>query len=342
MAIALAILALGLLIIGHEGGHYLVARLCGMRVERFSIGFGPALLKWRRHETQFQVAAIPLGGFVQIAGMNPHEDFDEKDPRVYPNKPAWQRFLTIFAGPFANYVFAILMIAIVYLVAGIETVRDPLRVGGVQEGYPAFGNIQAGDKIMAVNGRTIEGFQQFKDEVQKAKGAPVVIHVARQGQELDVTLTPKEDPEAKEWRVGIAFGYVERASVGIGTVIVEACRYPYVKSKEILGGLYRAIKREESVSVTGPVGITDAISQHIRRGWVQAFELLALLNVYLGLFNLLPLPALDGGRLVFLGYELAFRRRPNPKVEASIHMVGFVMLFVLMILVLFKDIKDRI
>jgi len=313
-----------------------------MRVERFSIGFGPAVLKWRSGETQFQLAPIPFGGFVQITGMNPHEEFDDKDPQVYPNRPAWQRFLTIFAGPFANYVFAIVMIAIVYALAGIETERYPDRVSEAKAGYPAAGKIQQGDQIVSVNGEATDGYQKFKEAVQKAKGAPVTIRLMRGGEAHEVTLTPVKDAETKDWRVGIGFGFVERTRVGAGTVAFESARYPFVKSKEILVGLYRAIKREESVSVTGPVGITDAISQHIERGWVEAFELLALLNVYLGLFNLLPLPALDGGRLAFLGYELAFRRRPNPKVEASIHMVGFVMLFLLMIIVLFKDIKERI
>src|SRR6186997_3335941 len=110
MYVALAILGLGILVVVHEAGHYFVARWSNMRVERFSIGFGPAVLKWRSGETQFQLAPIPFGGFVQITGMNPHEEFDEKDPRVYPNRPAFLRFLTILAGPAMNYVVAVLVV----------------------------------------------------------------------------------------------------------------------------------------------------------------------------------------------------------------------------------------
>src|SRR6266571_6472806 len=102
----LSVLALGVLIIVHEGGHYLVAKWSGMRVERFSLGFGPAILKWKWKGTQFQLAPIFLGGFVQIVGMNPHEEYDEKDPSVYPNRPTILRFLTIFAGPFTNILFS--------------------------------------------------------------------------------------------------------------------------------------------------------------------------------------------------------------------------------------------
>src|SRR5690606_13090459 len=110
MQILLAILALGVLVVVHEAGHYFVARWSRMRVERFSIGFGPPILKWRHGETQFQVAPVPFGGFVQITGMNPHEEFDEKDPHVYPNRPAVLRFLTILAGPAMNYVAAVVVV----------------------------------------------------------------------------------------------------------------------------------------------------------------------------------------------------------------------------------------
>ena len=340
MTLFLAILALGLLIIGHEGGHYLVARAFGMRVERFSIGFGPALVKWRRGETQFQLSVFPLGGFVQIVGMNPHEEFDQDDPRSYPNRPAWQRFLTIFAGPASNYVAAIVLIFAVFMGSGIETGRA--EVASVIAGEPAAGRLQAGDVIVAVNGRAVTD-EQFKGEIQKAQGVPTVIRVLRGGQIVDVTVTPvlkkaADAGERDEFRIGIGLAH-ERAHVGVAAGAYHALRYPWVKSKEILVGLYKVIRREVPGDVTGPIGITMAIREQVELGWVRAFEVLALLNVYLGLFNLLPLPALDGGRLVFLGYELAFRRRPNPKVEAGVHMVGFVMLFVLMILVMFKDIK---
>src|SRR4030095_8402677 len=133
--------------------------------------------------------------------------------QVYPNKPAWQRFVTIFAGPFANYVFAILMIAVVYAVAGIETERDPDRVSEAKENYPAAGKIESGDRILSVNGQTTDGFQRFKDEAQKAKGAPVTIRLLRRGQEHEVHLTPVQDPKSREWRVGIGFGYVQRERV---------------------------------------------------------------------------------------------------------------------------------
>lgn len=353
MSLFLAILALGVLIIVHESGHYFVARWSGMRVERFSLGFGPPLLKWKRGDTHFQVAPIPLGGFVQITGMNPHEEYDEKDPSVYPNRPTYQRFLTILAGPGMNYVFSIVLIFVVFAFAGIETETAWYKVGGTEAGKPAAGKLQPGDRILAVNGQPIyaylEGKQHtdFRAEIQKSHGAPVTLTVLRSGQQLDVEITPVRDTakegEEPAWLLGI--GLVpdpERRDVGVGTAAYRAVVYPWEKSGEILVGLYKVIRREVPGEVTGPVGITAAIKNHIEGGWVHALQVLALLNVYLGLFNLLPLPALDGGRLVFLGYELATRRRPNPKVEAAVHMVGFLALLFLMVLVTFKDIKNAL
>src|SRR5512142_3302134 len=132
MSIVVAIFGLALLIVLHEAGHFLAARLCGMRVERFSVGFGNALVSFKRGGTQYQIAPIPLGGFVQITGMNPHEDFDQNDAFVYPNRPTWQRFLTIFAGPATNYVAAIGLIFCVFLAVGVDTGRAFVGVGEVQ------------------------------------------------------------------------------------------------------------------------------------------------------------------------------------------------------------------
>src|SRR3954462_15391699 len=132
MSIVVAIVGLGLLIVLHEGGHYLAARLCGMRVERFSIGFGPTLLGFKRGETTFQIAPIPLGGFVQITGLNPHEDFDRNDPFVYPNRPRWMRLFPIIAGPLANYLTAFVIMLFVFTILGVPLPSRTERVVDVE------------------------------------------------------------------------------------------------------------------------------------------------------------------------------------------------------------------
>src|SRR5450755_2994133 len=141
LSIIIAIVGLGLLIVLHEGGHFLVARLCGMKVERFSIGFGPTLVGFKRGGTTFQIAPIPLGGFVQITGMNPSEEYDKSDPYVYPNRPRWMRLLTILAGPIANYVTAFVLMLIVLLAYGM-----PSKTQKIIEPVPGKPAIVAGLK----------------------------------------------------------------------------------------------------------------------------------------------------------------------------------------------------
>src|SRR5665811_476009 len=137
LSIIIAVCGLGLLIVLHEGGHYVVARLCGMRVVRFSIGFGPTLLGFKRGETTYQIAPIPLGGFVQITGLNPNEEFDHADPYVYPNRPRWMRLFTIVAGPLANYLTAFVIMLFVFTILGVPLPSKTERVVDVEAKSPA-------------------------------------------------------------------------------------------------------------------------------------------------------------------------------------------------------------
>jgi regulator of sigma E protease len=339
MAYVLALFAIGMLILVHEAGHYFVARWSGMRVERFSIGFGPALLKWRKAGTQFQIAPIFFGGFVHITGMNPHEEYDEHDPAVYPNRPTILRFLTILAGPLTNMVFATVLIFAVFAGAGKEQETGRTEIADVIQGGAAAGLLHPGDVVVAVDGQTVEP-TAFPRRIQQSQGAPVVLDVLRDGQRSAVTVVPRRTDEKGGWLLGVhIIAEVQRQPLGFFQAGVESLRYPVYKSEQILGALWELATGRATADAIGPVGMTTLIGAQIRAGWVTAFEYLAMLNVYLCLVNLLPLPALDGGRLVFLSYELATRRRPNPKVETAVHVAGGVVLFILMILVTLKDIR---
>ncbi|MBK7077385.1 MAG: site-2 protease family protein [Myxococcales bacterium] len=352
------ILALGVLIIVHEAGHFFVARWCGMRVERFSIGFGPAIAKWRsKRGSLFQLAPIPFGGFVEIKGMNIAEDVDPDDKEAYPNKPVWQRILTIFAGPGTNYLAAVLLAFGIYSCAGIPNWAEHYKVAAVDPKAPAHGILQPGDVIVEANGQPLKlrgagpNDKPLAVITNDAKGAPMKLVVERGGQRIPLEVPTKEvevkdgagnvinDADGKPmkvFRMGIALE--TRGKVGVGTAAVEAVKYPWLQTKQIVGGLYAAIRGKAEVRVTGPVGIFNEFSSAFGSGLIYGLELLMMLNVYLGLFNLLPLPALDGGRLAFLGYELVTRRRANPRVEMTVTMVGVLFLIVLMVFVTFKDI----
>ena len=366
MSLVGAILAIGLLIIVHEAGHYFVARWCKMRVDRFSVGFGPSILSWRHGETDFTLGPIPFGGFVQINGMTLSDDFEEDDERAYPNRPAWQRFLTIFAGPGTNYLTAVVLALGLYSTVGIN--NGTFRVDSILPGFDAEGKLLPGDTILSINGQGLNVVDGEIDEVQplgewvkKSAGLPMELIVLRDGKRTPVSVTPSvaSDPKVTPrikglqfcrthftgwaackddiYMIGVQYGQ-DRAPVDIFTIVKNALMYPIEQTKTIVGGLHGMLFGNIEGEVVGPVGITSMIKKTIQTGWVQAIELLMMLNVYLGLVNLLPLPALDGGRLIFLSYEMATRRRANPRVEATVHMVGIMALLLLMVVVTYKDI----
>jgi regulator of sigma E protease len=346
---ALAIAALGFLIVVHEGGHYFVARWCGMRIERFSIGFGPGILKKtsKKTGTVFQIAPIPFGGFVEIRGMNIAEDVDPDDKAAYPNRPAWQRFVTIFAGPATNYLSAIVIVFVLYACHGMSSTEKWYGVSEVLPTYDAVGKLEPGDRILAVDHVHIlaSSGDSLIEKVNARQGAPVTLTVLRDGKQLDVAIQPKLNDKAKDKPGSPKFllGIVPElqsdvVSVGLGTAAVNALEYPVDKTRMIGSFLLKIITGAEEADPGGPKRMVDEFRKAFKVGFVKGIELLALLSVYLGLFNLFPLPALDGGRLVFLTYELVTRRRANPKIEAMIHMGGIMVLGVVMVLVTLHDI----
>lgn len=343
-----AILAIGLLIVVHEAGHYFVARWCKMRVDRFSIGFGPPILKWRRGETDFTLGPIPFGGFVQINGMTLADEVAPDDKRSYPNRPAWQRFLTILAGPGTNYLTAIVIGIVLYTAAGVDVSTRWWTVGEITPGFDAQGKLETGDRVLAVDGKPIHiqyrgepSEELFSDIVHRSAGKPLALTVLRKEREVNVTVQPRFDESTQKYRLGIGLGSYEeeeRVPVGFGGAIATSFYYPIDMTQRIGASLWDIITFKQKPEFLGPVGITDLIKKTVEVGWIRVLELLMLLNVYLGLFNLLPLPALDGGRLVFLAYEMGTRHRANPRVEATVHMVGIMCLLLLMVLVTYKDI----
>ncbi len=342
-----AILALGFLIVVHEAGHYFVARWCKMRVERFSIGFGPGILKRRSKKTGtvFQLAPIPFGGFVEIRGMNIAEEVDPDDAHAYPNRPAWQRFVTIFAGPATNYLSAIVLAMFLFTCHGVDQAQPNYHVAEVLADHDAAGKLEKMDVILKVDGEPLVAGDRrtLTERVNEKKGAPIKLTVRRGPQELDVEITPKlvKDDNGKDtYRLGIKHSRFILTEIGVLEAAWYSIKYPIVQTEVIIGGLYGIIVGTEEADPGGPVRIVDEFRKAFTHSWVAGIQLLMVLSVYLGLFNLFPLPALDGGRLVFLGYEMVTRRRANPKIETMVHMGGIMLLGIVMILVTFNDCKN--
>lgn len=339
MSIVLAVFGLGLLIVLHEGGHFLVARMCGMRVERFSIGFGPTLIGFKRGGTTFQIAPVPLGGFVQITGLNPNEEFDRSDPLVYPNRPRWMRLLTILAGPIANYLTASLLMFGVLLGFGMPSKTQKI-IEPVAGRPAAAAGLKPGDVLVEANGQPVNADRPISDVIQAAHGAPVAIKVLRDGQPMSFTVTP--EARAGAYQVGIQIGPIDaRTPVGFPSAAKEALGFPYYTTVGLIGQLYDMVRGKLHADLSGPIGITKQIAKAADRSALDFLMMLAALSAYLGFFNLLPLPALDGGRALFLGIESVTRRRVNPRIEAAVHTAGFVLLLGVLLIVSFKDIFGK-
>ncbi len=331
----LAVLALGILIIVHEWGHYIVARLCKMRVDRFSIGFGPAILQRRRGETMYQVGVIPLGGYVQIAGLNPEdENIDPQDPRAYPNRPAWQRFATIAAGPLVNYVFAVLLIFALHSVIGVHGVV----ANKVIPDHPAAkAGVLDGDQLYRIDGYLISDYHEVLSIVDGAKAQALQLEVLRAGQVQTLTVSPALDPDGA-WRIGIKMEQT-KTLMRYSPVVAfsKSLLAPFRLSVQTLRGLFRVRHLSDFQS---PVGIARMMKSQMESGLVSGLQFIAIISTLLGLFNLLPLPALDGGRLIFLGWELVTRRAVNQRVEQIVHFVGMVALLGLLLVLMVKDVRE--
>jgi regulator of sigma E protease len=338
MSIVVAILALALLIVLHEAGHFLVARLFGMRVERFSIGFGKAVASFKRGDTTYQIAPVPLGGFVQITGMNPHEEFDRNDPYVYPNRPRWMRLAVLLAGPAANYVTALVVALVVILTWG--QVTGTTTVDMVIPGSPAEqAGLQIGDTLVAVNDAPVSKPAAITEVVRSSEGAPLSFKVQREGKPLTFTISARKDAAQGVFLIGVRFGQA-RERGPVGAAVKEAVLIPYTVSAMLLGNIADMITGNVKGSLTGPVGIAREMASAAREGLLRFLELIILLSCALAVFNLLPFPALDGGRAIFLGIAAAVRRDLNPKIETAVHMVGMGLLLLLLVVVTFNDIKQ--
>ncbi len=327
------ILGLALLMVVHETGHLLAARAFGLRVTRFSIGFGPPLWRFQGKEsgTIYQVAPIPFMAYVQIDGMNPFEESDPNDKGSYANASLVARIVTIFAGPLANYLFASVLFFVALFFGG-EAV--PTTTVELSDGPAKAAQMRNGDTIVAIDGVKVTDFDHIRSLIVARSGKALQVDVRRGSELKSFSITPA----VREGRpvIGVASVY-KQVPIGLKDSVVRSIERPAIVVGLLVTGLARIVTGKEKAQLTGPVGIVKEAKRAAERSFTEYFGLLAVLSAYLGGFNLLPVPALDGGRLGFLGYEAVTRRKPNAKVEAQVHFVGLVMLLALILVVSSKE-----
>lgn len=333
-----AILGITFLVIVHESGHYLAARAFGMRVLRYSLGFGPVIAKYQPKDspTIFQVSAIPILAYVQIDGMNPAEENDPNDPALFGNKGIFARLCVILAGPFANYLAASVMVFGLYASTGVPEIdpEGPMVVTLVNAESPAHGaGLRVGDEIVEANGVAIHRVEDLIQVTQERAGVPTVYRVRREGVSLDpLTITPMD--QGGRGIIGIMGGpSIRHVDAPISRLVWLSIERPIVFSVLQVQGIADMFRRRTLEGLSGPPQMVQMVAEQAQQGVQEYVQILFAISVALGFFNLLPIPALDGGRAMFLLFELVSRRKPNAKIETVATLVGFLVLISLIVFV---------
>lgn len=335
MSILVAILVFSVVILVHEMGHFLVARRVGIEVEEFSIGFGPKLAGFGAAGTQFSVRLIPMGGYVKMLGEEgEEEELTTDNPNSYQNKSPLQRMAVIAAGPVMNFVLALVLFILIFGVIGGVTLKEP-RIGDVVPGLPAeAAGMQAGDEIVSIDTHEMAQWADIQNYIRSNPGKTLNFTVRRGGELLNLAVTPRMGESYSEVGIVPTIGRLSiLASIKEGFVQTFHLTIEIVKS--LVGIVTRQVPADD---ITGPIGIVYFVGQAAQAGLINVLYLAALISVNLGLFNLLPIPALDGSKLVFLGVELIRKRPLDPRKESLVHLVGFALLISLMLFVMYRDI----
>ena len=324
MSYLYALLALGLLLAVHELGHLLMARLLGLRVDRFALGFGPPLLAFRVGRTRVTVGAIPLGGSVQIHGMNPHgERLAPEDPASFLSQPRLRRALVHLAGPLTNYLVALAVLAGLYA-AGTH-VPVPLAIGTVVPGsVAARAQLVPGDVLRQLDGAPLSRWSQLVEAVAERPGQPLRLTVEREGSLRDVVLTPRMD-EQGEGRIGVTQQYVHR-SHGPLEALGLAFSHTWSIATEGLGLVAELARGAPGRQLAGPTVLVRQASEATTSGLDTFLRLLVSISIALCLFYLLPVPSLDGGRVLLLALERVTGRTLSGRTQTLLQTLGFLLL----------------
>ena len=341
LSAGVTVIGFALLIVVHELGHFAAARLSGMRVERFSVGFGPVLWSRRRNQTEWCLSALPLGGYVRIAGMAPGEQIDPADGGAYSNQPAWRRFGVILAGPAMNYLAAIAIAVGMFATVGLPQQDRAPVAGEIIPGSAAErAGLQNGDRVLAIDGKPVESFEALTAAVRASPGRTVELQVRRAGWPQDappIALKARPDDRGGQGFLGVA-PHLLLVKVSGGQALAVGVRSTNALAAAILSSLAQVLTGRQKAELRGPLGIVQDMARSARASVPEFVRMVWSISLVLSLFNLLPIPALDGGRLVFLGYELVTRRRVNQRVENVVHLVGALALLALILAVtLFGD-----
>ncbi|MCD8022679.1 MAG: RIP metalloprotease RseP [Lachnospiraceae bacterium] len=345
MSIIIALIVFSLIIIVHEFGHFLLAKMNGITVLEFSLGMGPRLLSHQKEGgTRYSLKLLPFGGSCMMLGEDGEEGSDEEGS--FQSKSVAARFSVVAAGPVFNFILAFVLS--IFIIGGIG--YDPALVLGVTDGYPAAeAGLQEGDLITKMNGKRIRLYRQFSNYIYFHTGETIEFEYERDGETYTVSITPIMTENGYKFGISGSTNYRYKTNA-VQTLYYSAYEV-YYWIDTTLQSLNLLIHGGVSISdLSGPVGVVDTISETYQESlsdgayyvWLNMLNIAILLTANLGVMNLLPVPALDGGRLVFLIIEAIRRKRISPDVEARVNFVGFALLMVLMVVVMVSDVSKLI
>ena len=334
---AVAVLVFITLIIIHEFGHFIAAKLLGVRVNEFAVGFGPKLFSWGKGETRYAVNLVPLGGYCAMEG----EDEESADSRAFCNKAAWRRFLIVVMGAVFNLIAGLVIVAII--LAPQKRFTSTTIAEFHENAQSQQSGLRVGDKIIEVDGRRIFTTYDLSYSFTNVEDGKIDLTVRRDGKTVkldDVTFKTEEENGISYLTVDF---YVYPKEKTVGSFISETVKTAVSYCAVIWRSLIDLISGKYGISaVSGPVGVTAVIGSAAKQSLTSLLPIMALITINLGIFNLLPVPALDGGRLIFILFEMITGRKVPSKYEAWVHAAGFAVLIGFMLLVTAKDIWSLI
>ena len=351
--LAVFLLMLSLLIVLHEYGHFIVARRNGVRVNDFAVGFGPTLLKWTstRSGTNYRINAIPLGGYCAMQGEDgktsealQHKTAPALEGDNFQNKSVWQRLAIVLAGPIANFVLAFAILLFSALFIGLPQPDVSTTLGALQPGQPADrAGMQSGDRIVSINGKPVSTGTAMVETIHASPNRPLQITFDHKGIVKTVTVTPTERTSG-----GKKMGFIGFSTVQLIKRVnpLEAVQASWQTFYAMISGTIAMLiglfihPQAAAENLSGPIGIYRIAMQVQDLGWAPYFALAATISISLGIFNLFPIPALDGGRAAFFVAEILRGKPVDPEKEAMVHMVGFAVLMMLMLFVSYHDVAN--
>lgn len=349
MNIILIILVFGIVVFFHELGHFIVAKINHIAVNEFSIGMGPAIFSVQKKETKYSLRILPIGGYCMMLGENE----ESEDENAFSNKPVWVRILVIAAGPFFNFILALVFSVILIIGCGYD---EPKIAAVNPEGAAYEAGIEEGDTIVEIGGKKVHFFREIQIYMLTHESSnPVEMVVKKKdGSSEKVTVIPKQGEDGNYY-IGISRDRYNVAAKGVGGTV----KYAFYETKYWVNATFSSLKLiftggVKSTDIMGPVGVGGAFNDIIEEVKEESsgvketvlniilnmINWCILLSVNLGIMNLLPIPALDGGRLLFLFIEAIRRKRIPQEKEAIVNLIGFALLMILMVLVFFNDIKN--